>query len=37
MDPIRFERELRVTIRALGWRADGRYLPTQPEMSSVAY
>ena len=37
MDPIRFEHDLRVTIQALGWRGDGRYLPTQPEMSSVAY
>ncbi len=37
MDPIRFERDLKVTIQALGWRADGRYLPTQPEMSSVAF
>ena len=33
MDPIRFERDLRVTIQALGWRGDGRYLPTRPEMS----
>jgi hypothetical protein len=36
-DPIRFERDLRVTIQALGWRAGGRYLPLQDDISSVAY
>jgi hypothetical protein len=37
MDPIRFEQDLRVTIQALGWRADGRYLPLQDDIASVAY
>jgi hypothetical protein len=37
MDPIRFERDLRVTIQALGWRRGGRYLPLQDDISSVAY
>ncbi len=37
MDPIRFERDLRVTIQALGWRDGGRYLPLQDDISSVAY
>jgi hypothetical protein len=37
MDPIRFARDLRVTIQALGWRAGGRYLPLQDDISSVAY
>jgi hypothetical protein len=36
-DPIRFERDLKVTIQALGWRAGGRYLPLQDDISSVAY
>ncbi|MBS5480790.1 MAG: DUF2961 domain-containing protein [Clostridiales bacterium] len=36
-DPIRFEQDLRVTIQALGWRKDGRYLPLQDDLSSVAY
>jgi hypothetical protein len=36
-DPIRFERDLKVTIQALGWRADGRYLPLQDDIASVAY
>ncbi|HEY2592850.1 MAG TPA: glycoside hydrolase family 172 protein [Chloroflexota bacterium] len=36
-DPIRFEKRLRVTLQALGWRNDGRYLPLQCDMASVAY
>ncbi len=35
MDPIRFEKDLKVTIQALGWRSDGRYLPLQDDISSV--
>jgi hypothetical protein len=37
MDPIRFQRDLRVTIQALGWRGDWRYLPLQDDIASVAY
>jgi hypothetical protein len=36
-DPIRFRRRVRVTLQALGWRGDGRYLPLQCDMASVAY
>lgn len=36
-DPIRFEQELKVTIQALGWRSEGRYLPLQDDIASVAY
>ncbi|MBE5792635.1 MAG: DUF2961 domain-containing protein [Clostridiales bacterium] len=36
-DPIRFEKDLSVTIQALGWRSGGRYLPLQDDISSVAY
>ena len=36
-DPIRFDRDLRVTIQALGWRDDGRYLPLTDDISSVAF
>jgi hypothetical protein len=36
-DPIRFESDLRVTIQDLGWRHDGRYLPQQSDIASVAY
>src|SRR5262249_43990142 len=37
MDPVRFEQELRVTIQALGWTGDRRYLPLQDDIASVAY
>lgn len=37
MDPVRFEKDLRITIQALGWRSDGRYLPLQDDIASVAY
>ena len=37
MDPIRFERDLRVTIQALGWRSEGRFLPGRHDICSVAY
>jgi hypothetical protein len=37
MDPVRFESDLRVTIQALGWRGDGRYLPLQDDIASVGY
>jgi len=36
-DPIRFDEDLRVTIQALGWRNDRRYLPLQDDIASVAY
>jgi hypothetical protein len=36
-DPIRFQENIRVTIQALGWRSDGRYLPLQDDIASVAY
>jgi hypothetical protein len=36
-DPIRFDSDLRVTIQDLGWRNEGRYLPLQDDISSVAY
>jgi len=36
-DPVRFEKDIRVTIQALGWRSGGRYLPLQDDIASVAY
>jgi len=37
MDPIRFEKDLKVTMQALGWKSEGRYLPLQDDLSSVAF
>ena len=36
-DPIRFEKEIKVTIQALGWRNNQTYLPLQDVISSVTY
>ena len=36
-DPVRFEKNLKVTIQALGWRSNGRYLPLQDDISSVVF
>lgn len=36
-DPIRFEKDLRVTIQDLGWQSGGRYLPLMDDISSVAF
>ncbi|MBS1603134.1 MAG: DUF2961 domain-containing protein [Bacteroidetes bacterium] len=36
-DPIRFEKNLKVTIQDLGWRSGGRYLPLQDDISSTAF
>jgi len=36
-DPIRFKKDLKVTIQALGWRSGGRYLPLKDDIASVAF
>ena len=35
--PIRFETNLRVTIQALGWRSEGRYLPLEDDIASTVF
>lgn len=37
LDPIRFDKDLKVTIQDLGWRHGGRYLPQQSDIITVAY
>ena len=37
MDPVRFEKDLKVTIQDLGWRHGGRYLPQQSDISSTCF
>jgi hypothetical protein len=37
MDPIRFGQDIKVVMQALGWRSEGRYLPLQDDIASVAY
>ncbi len=36
-DPIRFEKNLKVTIQDIGWHLDGRYLPRTDDIASVSY
>lgn len=36
-DPVFFGSNLKVTIQGLGWRSNGRFLPLQDDISSVAY
>lgn len=36
-DPIRFKKDLKVTIQGLGWKKGGLYKQLDAEMSSVAY
>ena len=36
-DPVRFGKDLRITIQALGWRSGQRYLPLQDDISSAAF
>jgi hypothetical protein len=37
MDPVRFDKDLKVTMQALGWRSGHRYLPLQDDISSVSF
>jgi hypothetical protein len=37
MDPVRFEKDLKVTIQDLGWRQGGRYLAQKSDIASVCY
>jgi hypothetical protein len=36
-DPVRFDKDLRVTVQALGWQDNGKYLPLMDDIASVAY
>ncbi|MDD3355420.1 MAG: DUF2961 domain-containing protein [Dysgonamonadaceae bacterium] len=37
MDPIRFKKNLKITMQDLGWRHGGRYLPQQSDISSTCF
>ncbi len=36
-DPVRFEKDLKITMQDLGWRSEGRYLRQESDIASVAY
>lgn len=37
MDPVRFQKNLGITMQALGWRVGRRYLPTMDDIASTAF
>lgn len=37
MDPVRFEKNLKVTLQDLGWRHDGRYLAQHSDISATVF
>ena len=37
LDPIFFSRRIRIELQAIGWQSDGRYLPLEDDVASVAY
>jgi hypothetical protein len=37
LDPVRFEKDLRITIQDLGWHSGGRYLKQKSDISSVCF
>jgi hypothetical protein len=37
LDPIRFDKDLKVTIQDLGWKSGGRYLAQKSEIITVAF
>lgn len=36
-DPVWFRSDLKVTVQALGWRSESRFLPLQDDISATAY
>jgi hypothetical protein len=37
MDPIRFDKELKITMQDLGWHKGGTYLAQKSDISSVCF
>lgn len=37
MDPVRFKKDLRIQIQAIGWTSDGTYLPGTHDICSTAF
>jgi hypothetical protein len=36
-DPVRFKKDMKVTMQALGWKENSLYLPLEDDLASVAY
>lgn len=37
LDPVFFKQDLKITMQAIGWRSEGRFLPLQDDIASVVY
>jgi hypothetical protein len=37
LDPVRFDKDLKITIQDLGWHKDGRYLKQQSDIASTCF
>lgn len=37
VDPIRFDKDLKVTFQSLGWKENGAYLPLEDDLASVVF
>ena len=37
MDPVRFQKDLKITIQDLGWRKDGRYLAQNSDIAATVF
>jgi len=37
LDPVRFDKDLRITVQSLGWGKGGAYIPLKDDLASVAY
>ena len=37
LDPIFFQKRIRIEVQAIGWQSESRYLPLQDDVASVAY
>lgn len=37
LDPVRFKKDLKITVQSLGWNEDRSYVPLQDDLASVAY
>jgi len=36
-DPVRFKKDMKITMQALGWKNNGAYLPLEDDIASVAF
>jgi hypothetical protein len=37
LDPVRFDKNLKITVQSLGWGKEGAYMPLKDDLASVAF